>query len=356
MDDEAIETMTPEQLKEFQKKRNAERNREMRMRKGKEINERRKEQRRNMRAIITIKPEIITPELKKAKQLPVASTVIKTDSTKTRYITFIKSFYKKNTNEELKDDADIIKKINEEPYKAFAISKQFKAIINANIKEIIKIPNEVKNLYIILRGVKGFTEIEKILYPYLQEYHEQYQNNRSQIVATEDDLKKIDFDNIAEYKANLSKLDNITDKVIYSFIMMIRGRVGDLRITKIAKNKDDIENMKNNWLYDNKLYINNTKTKKRNIIELPEELKYWGDIEGEYVLGGEISSGTYSQRIQRIFLKVYGKVYTATNIRHIYATYINNKGSSLEERENAAKQSGHSVMEQLSYVYKNKGK
>jgi hypothetical protein len=36
----------------------------------------------------------------------------------------------------------------------------------------------------------------------------------------------------------------------------------------------------------------------------------------------------------------------------INATAINNNGASLEERQKSAKQAGHSVMEQLNYVYK----
>ena len=352
MDWELMKGMTPEQLKEYRKKRNAERNKIYRELKGTDINEAKREKRKADKAIEKIKPEIVTPNLKKAKKLPVISTAIKTNATKKNYILFIKRFYKKITNNELADDADIIKKINEQPYKSLMISKQFKPIINENIKEIIKIPNEVNNLYVILRGIRGFTDIVKILHPYLYEYHEQYQDNRSQIIASEDDLNKINFNNIPEYEANLQKLDNITDKIIYSYIMIIRGRVGDLRMTKIAENKKDTESNEYNWLYQNKLYINNTKNKKKNIIELPAVLNFWNSVKGEYILGRIIPSSTYSQQIQRIFLKIYDKVYTATDIRHLYATYINNKGSSLKERQATAKQSGHSVMEQLSYVYK----
>lgn len=331
---------------------NARRNREMRARKGDEINAYRKAKREDLKAIKTIKIEIITPVLKKASKLPPQSTAPKQDITKKNYISFIRAFYKKHTGNDLLDDGDIIKKINEQPYKQLAVSKQFKPIITANIKEIITNPRQVKNLYTILRGIRGFDAIEKQLEPYLKEYQRQYQEQRSHIVATDEDLNRIDFNNEEEYEANLSKLDDITDKVIYSFLMIIKGRIGDLQHTKIATSKKDIGDDNYNWLYDNKLYINKTKNGKKNIIELPDSLKYWNTIDDGYILGSLINQATLSQRVQRIFLKLYGKIYTSLNLRHLNATAINNKGATLEERQKTAKQSGHSVMEQLSYVYR----
>jgi hypothetical protein len=343
---------TAEEKAILKKQENARRNRERRARDGERINQEKRDKRASLKAIKTIKVEITTPTLKKAKTLPPQSTAPKQDTTKYNYITFIKAYYKKYTGDDLQEDADIIKKINEQSYKALAVSKQFKPIINATIKDIIKNPNQVKLVYIIFRGIRGFTDIEKQLEPYIKEYHQQYQEQRSQVVATDEDLNRIDFNNQKEYEENLSKLDNITDKIIYSFMMVLKGRVGDLRMTKITTNKNDIKNDEYNWVFENKLYINNTKNKKKNIIDLPETLRFWNTIPNGYILGRLIPSPTYSQQIQRIFLKLYGKIYTSNNIRHLYATAINNKGATLQERQKTSKQSGHSVMEQLSYVYK----
>jgi hypothetical protein len=331
---------------------NARRNREMRARKGDVINADRKAKRDELKAIKSIKIDIITPVLKKATKLPPHSTAPKQDITKNKYISSVRAFYKKHTGDDLQDDADIIKKINEQPYKQLAVSKQFKPIITGNIKEIIKNPTQVKIIYIIFRGIRGFTDIEKQLEPYLKEYQRQYQANRSIIKANREDLERIDFNNKEEYEANLCKLEDIIDKVIYSYMMVLKMREGDLRIAKITTDKNDINNGEYNWIYDNKLYINKTKNKQKNIIELSDNLRFWNSIPSGYILGSLIPQPTLSQRIQRIFLKLYGKIYTARNIRHLYATQINNAGATLEERQKAAKQSGHSVMEQLSYVYR----
>lgn len=348
-------TMTPEELKEYEKKKNAEYNRKRRQRakeNGNFINIKRTEKRKSEKAIKTKKQEVAPLNLKKAKELPVASKVVKSEATKGKYRTFIKGFYRRYSGKELEDSSDIILKINEKPYNALKVSKEFKGIIMDNIEEIKGRVNYVKELYSIFRGVRGFTEIEKILRPYTLKYKELYRENRSKIEATEEDLRRIDFENKEEYEGNINKLDNIIDKIIYSYMMEIRGRVGDLRICKIAKDKEDIKDEGYNWIYDNKMYINNTKNKKKNIIELPESLKFWNSISEGYILGRLIPSGTYSQQIQRIFLKLYGKTYSANNIRHLYATHINEKGASLKERQDTAKQSGHSVLEQLSYVYR----
>ena len=343
---------TTEQIKETKKEANARRNRELRARDGDRINSNRTATRNANRAIKTIKPAIETPTLKKAKKLPPASKAVKQEITKTNYASFIKSFYKKNTGKELNDDNEIFKKINEQHYKALIISKEFKPIITANMSEIITNTNFVKGIYTIFRDIRGFTEIEKQLLPYLLEYQKQYQEQRSKVVATDEDLNRIDFNNITEYEENLVKLDDITDKILYSFLMIVKGRIGDLRHTKIATSKKDIADENYNWFYEGKLYINKTKNNKKYVIDLPDNLKFWNDVNTEYILGRLIPQPTLSQQIQRIFLKLYGKIYTASNLRHLNATAINNNGASLEERQKSAKQAGHSVMEQLAYVYK----
>ena len=207
----------------------------------------------------------------------------------------------------------------------------------------------MKNIYSIFRGIRGFTEISKVLYPYLKDYAEQYDEKRSEIVGLREEIK---FDR-EEIKKNINKLEDKIDKIIYGYIMIMNGRVHDLRYTKICVNKEELKDEGYNYIYEGKYYINNTKNKKKQILEIAEDFNelYEEDDEG-YILGYLIPASTLTQRIQRITLKIYGKVYTASNIRHLFATYINNKGSSYKERKEAAKKAGHSIEQQIKYVYR----
>jgi hypothetical protein len=91
----------------------------------------------------------------------------------------------------------------------------------------------------------------------------------------------------------------------------------------------NIKDEGNNYIYKEKYYINNTKNKKTKILEIAEDFVALYDENSEgYILGELMPASTLTQRIQRITLKIYGKIYTASNIRHLYATYINNKGAS----------------------------
>ena len=118
----------------------------------------------------------------------------------------------------------------------------------------------MKNIYSIFRGIRGFAEISKVLYPYLKDYAEQYDEKRSEIVAEDDDIK-ISFER-DEIIKNINKLIDDIDKIIYGYMMIMNGRMHDLRYTKICINKDEVNNEENNYIYNSKYYINNTKNKK----------------------------------------------------------------------------------------------
>lgn len=330
-------------------KTNAENNRAYRERKKEEINARRREQRNGNRAIETVKIEYEVKELRKAEKLPERKRGEGIgDITRNNYIAYIKKFYRRYRGEELGEE-DIIKKIEEKEYSALNISRIFKVIIDENMGEIKRNPTDVKNIYSIFRGIRGFTEISKVLYPYLKDYAEQYDEKRSEIVGLREEIK---FDR-EEIKKNINKLEDKIDKIIYGYIMIMNGRVHDLRYTKICVNKEELKDEGYNYIYEGKYYINNTKNKKKQILEIAEDFNelYEEDDEG-YILGYLIPASTLTQRIQRITLKIYGKVYTASNIRHLFATYINNKGSSYKERKEAAKKAGHSIEQQIKYVYR----
>lgn len=333
-------------------KTNAENNRAYRERKGEEINAKRREQRNRNRAIKNVAIEYEVKKLKKIGKLPAVKQKEEiADITKNNYISYIKNFYKKNNGEELWESSEIIKKIRGEKFNSLKISKEFKKLINDNIETIKKNPTDVKNIYSIFRGIRGFAEISKVLYPYLKDYAEQYDEKRSEIVAEDDDIK-ISFER-GEIIKNINKLIDDIDKIIYGYMMIMNGRMHDLRYTKISINKEEVKEEGNNYIYNGKYYINNTKNKKIQILEIDEDFKtlYNENKEG-YILGELMPASTLTQRIQRITLKIYGKIYTSSNIRHLYATYINNKGASYKERKETATKAGHSIVQQIKYTYR----
>lgn len=356
MDFERAAKMNPEELEEYRKELNRQRNKQRRDRakaNGNTINIARMEQRHADKAIITPIIEYEVKDIKKVKKLPEMKAEPKQEITKKNYISFIKRFYKKYTGNELDENADVILKINEQPYKALNISKQFKEILTKNFNDIKAKAHDVNTLFCIFRGVRGFTDIEKRLKAYVDEYQRQYQEKRSVIEVKNMEDLNISFDTEVILN-NIEKLEDKEDKIIYGSIMMLRCRMGDLRITKITKNKNDIKNEEYNWIYGNNLYINKTKNKKKQVIEIPKEMQdLYGDADGYlFRTMSEKTAPALTARFQIITKKVYGKIYTYLNIRHIYATYIHNKGSSVKERLETAKQSGHRVEEQLRYAYR----
>jgi hypothetical protein len=336
-------------------KTNAQRNREYRLRKGEEINEKRRRTRISNRAIITppIEYEVPTTTLKKIAKLPPPKQAEpKGEHTKQTYISFIKQFYKRYAEQELSDTADIIKKINEQKYNALNVSKQFKKLITDNFDDIRKSRYDVDNLYKVFRGVRGFTDILKRLYSYVLEYAGQYEDKRSVAKVEDKEDLNISFD-IEDINANINKLSDKIDKIIYGYIFILKGRLNDLRLIKITTNKGDISNPDYNYIYEDVLYVNNTKTGKASTQELPKDFtKLYDEDNDGYLLGELLPPSTLSQRLQKITKRIYGKVYTYLNIRHLNATQINNKGASLKEREETSRQAGHSVGQQLKYVYK----
>ena len=336
------------------KERNAERNKKHRDKDKDIINLRRREKRIKEKAVITPKPIYECEKtLKGVDKLPEQKVIEgKAENTKQTYISFIRQFYKRRTGEELGEEADIIKSIREEKYNAQNIVKQFKEIIEDKFEDIKRIPYEVNNLYKILRGIRGFVDICKRLYAYVLEYGKQYEEKRSIAIVEDKEDLEISFEE-NEIKKNLDKLKDKRDKIIYGFIFIIKGRMNDLRMLRIAKDKEETKNKENNYIYEDKIYINNTKNGRGKIIDMPEGfIRLCEGIKEGYLLGSLMPQSTLTQRFQRITMEIYGKVYTYLNIRHINATQINARGASLKEREDTSMRAGHSVEQQLRYVYK----
>ena len=336
------------------KERNAERNKKHRDKDKDIINLRRREKRIKEKAVITPKPIYECEKtLKGVDKLPEQKVIEgKAENTKQTYISFIRQFYKRRTGEELGEEADIIKSIREEKYNAQNIVKQFKEIIEDKFEDIKRIPYEVNNLYKILRGIRGFVDICKRLYAYVLEYGKQYEEKRSIAIVEDKEDLEISFEE-EEINKNIEKLKDKRDKIIYGFIFIIKGRMNDLRMLRIAKDKEETKNKENNYIYEDKIYINNTKNGRGKIIDMPEGfIRLCEGIKEGYLLGSLMPQSTLTQRFQRITMEIYGKVYTYLNIRHINATQINARGASLKEREDTSMRAGHSVEQQLRYVYK----
>jgi hypothetical protein len=319
-------------------------NRNLRLRKGDEINRRRREERLAKKAILTPEPEYEREKiLKKVNKLPKKEREEgKKEVTKKTYISFIRAFYRRNTGEELGEDEDIMKSIREEEYNALNVSRKFKGILEDKFKEIRRRPYEVNNLFKIFNGIRGFSDISKRLYAYVLEYGKQYEEKRS--------VAKVERE---EIKRNIERIVNKRDKIIYGYIFIIKGRLNELRMLRIARDKEETKDKENNYIYEGRIYINNTKNGKNREIEIPEEfMRLCEGIEEGYLLGELMPQSTLSQTLQRITLEIYGKVYTYLNIRHINASQINGRGASLKEREETSSEAGHSVEQQLRYVYK----
>ena len=330
-------------------------NREYRARKGDEINRKRREKRIAERAVITPSPEYERDKiLKCVDKLPERKEKKegKKEVTKNTYISFIRQFYKRRSGEELEEDDEIIKSIREEEYNALKVSRKFKGLIEDNYEDIRRIPYEVNNLYKIFKGIRGFTEISKKLYAYVLEYAKQYEEKRS--VANVENLEDLEISFKAEdVNKNIGRIVNKIDKIIYGFIFLIKGRLNELRMTRIALDKEETKRLEYNYIYENRLYINNTKNGKNRIMEIPDDfMKLCSGIEEGYLLGELVPQSTLSQIFQRITQMVYGRTYTYLNIRHINASQINREGASLREREDSSNNAGHSVVQQLRYVYK----
>ena len=342
-------------MEELKRKLHQEAQRRYREKNKEKINEERRGE-KDKRAILWIESAIPSiEELRKivpVKRLPERKEGEIQEQTKEKYIEYIKVFYKEYAGEIIGDEDDIIKKIKGLKYKSKELANKLKKIIEDRYEDIIvKNYRTIHILYSILRGIRGLTDIEKKLYGVVKHSAETYQEGRSKIIFDADAINNIKFEE-EEIKKNLEKLDSIQDKIIYGFTMVFNRRLYDIQNTlKIETGESDDTK---NYIKSNIWYINKTKNKVKIELELPEYLiDLVNDVnEGEYILGKLYHKSTVSQMFNNIMLKIYGKIYTANNMRHIYITQINQGGKSFQELKDLAKQSGHTIGEQQKYIYR----
>jgi hypothetical protein len=236
-----------------------------------------------------------------------------------------------------------------EKYNYKNIKETFNFISNDVKGFVSKYFNRLSVIYSVFSRVYGMTKLVNQLYPYLLQSVKNYDENRSKIANVDDVNISFDKDTILD---NINKLDDRIDMLIYGLYFLIpTRRIGEYINTKNAKTEADIKDLNHNWYYQGKIYINTSKTKASVVIDLPEEIDLNIDETDQYMLGKLYTHNTITTKLGSITKKIYGKKYTSTQLRHIYAGYINSSGASLQERQ-ISTNGTHSVMQQLKYVYR----
>jgi hypothetical protein len=347
-----LQKLTTEQRKAYTRIGNAIRNKAYRDNNKDDVNQRRKEQRNGTKAVANIPiptPEITVLKPIKKRVKPLNKNTDITEGTLKNYISIVRTIYKDHYNKDIDDNDDLLKLLRNEKSNYKKIKETY-AFISNDVKAFAtKYFKRMSVVYGVFSRVYGMTKLLNQLHPYLQQSTKNYDENRSKI-ANVDDVN-ISFDK-KDVINNLNKLDERTDMLIYSLLFLIpTRRIGEYINTKNAKTEADINDLKYNWYYNGKIYINNSKNKTKIILDIPEVIDINIDKNDEYLLGKLYTSNTITSKLGSITKKIYDKQYTSNQIRHMYATYINNKGSSLAERE-ASVAGTHSVIQQLKYVYR----
>ena len=347
-----LQKLTPDQRKAYTRIGNAIRNKKYREEFKDSINTKRRQQRNGTNAVEKIPiptPEIVELKPLKKRAKPLNKNTDITEGTLKNYISTIKTIYKDHYNKDISENDDILKMLRWEKYNYKNIKETFK-FISDDIKGFVsKYFNRLSIIHSVFARVYGMSKLVNQLYPYLLQSVKNYDENRSKIANVNDVNLSFDKTTILN---NMNKLDDRIDMLIYGLYFLIpTRRIGEYINTKNARTEADINDLKFNWYYQGKIYINTSKTKAKVVIDLPEIIDLNIDENDEYMLGKKYTSGTITTRLGNITKKIYDKQYKPNEIRHLYASYINNRGSSLAERE-ASTKGTHSITQQMKYVYR----
>lgn len=339
------------------------------------LNEGRREKRKAMKEAGLLKVEkpithIITPlnveeidttikreyaENKKMKDLTESS--IKTYGNTIRWI------YSKYHDKPIADDAEILKYLRGEKHDARKLYKQNEYIIK-NIKNIAENHTSgLSQIYSLFSrfNTKKLKEFREAIYPYSSAYNKHYQEHRNDLEINEEEVAKISFAK-EDVLANAEKIVFPRMKVLYMLMFMLPvRRLGDYRITLIAEDEEDLKDEKNNWYYNNKIYINKTKDKKKIILDIPDEIT---SIINNEIIGDEypspskrlildVNESYLSEVFSKLMVQIYGSHFTATNIRKIYATHNIKKAGGIDVVKQVLKnqsEMGHNIQQHLQYV------
>ena len=359
----------------YQKKGKKERNDKYQGHAKNRLNECRREKRKVMKEAGLLKVEkpithIITP-----LNVEVVDTTIKrtyadnkklkdlTESSIKTYGDIIKSIYSKYHDKPIADDAEILKYLRWEKHDARKMYKQNEYIIK-NIKDIAENhTTSLPQLYALFSrfNTKKLKEFREAIYPYKTAFQKHYEEHRNDFEINEEEVAKISFVK-EDVLANAEKIDFPRMKVLYMLMFMLpTRRLGDYRITFIADSEEDIKDEKNNWYYNNKIYINNTKDKKKIILDIPDEIV---SIINTEIIGTEmlssskhlilnVSQSYFTELFTKMMVQIYGSHFTATNIRKLFASHnLRRAGETGDVKQMLKNQGemGHNLHQHLQYV------
>jgi hypothetical protein len=299
----------------------------------------------------TIKREYA--ENKKVKDL--------TENTIKGYGDTIKAIYNKYHDKPIADDAEILKYLRGEKHDARKMYKQNQYIIK-NIKDIAENhTSSLPKIYSLFSrfNTKKLKEFREAIYPYSSSYNKHYQEHRNDFEINEEEVAKISFVK-EDVLANAEKIEDINLKILYMLVFMLPvRRLSDYRITRIAKDEEDLKDEKHNWYYNNKIYINITKDKKKIILDIPDEIvsiikkNHLYYIQVSKNLIGNYSQPYLSEIFSKLMVQIYDSHFTATNIRKIYASHnLKRAGETGDVKQMLKNQRemGHTLHEHLQYV------
>jgi hypothetical protein len=290
---------------------------------------------------------------------PISKILLTENSIKT-YISTIKIIYNFYTKKILSDDNEIIKTIISKPYKYKIIKNDFIFLFDNDIlNNIIKnYKSRLDILYGIISRIYGFSSIVKKLTPYVIKINDINKINRSNRIIPENIINNVSFDKIHIIKkveeANLTNYEKI---IAYITLLIPTRRLHDYRFTKnINKIPNNNINKLFNYYYNKNIYIYNTKNKKFDIINIPDEINNLINIYDEFIFGKFYNQSALSKIFSTIMFKIYNIKINATLIRILYATYLRSLNLSAKDWEEKAQKMGHSLGENIKYSYIQKKK
>jgi hypothetical protein len=311
---------------------------------------------------------------------PLNKSIIKEQTRKTYFksLNIIYKNYKyKDIDDNLKDE--IMKLLSNEKYDNKLINDELN-FIKTDLYEIIKssCKADIRNLYSLITRIRGFANIIKKLYPYINENQTEYNNKRINKVAdinVENKMSKLSFkkeDIIEILNNNDLKLTN-REKLLFSlFTLFPTRRAIDynrmLISNEIPKTEKKLNlEKRNNYYYNGEFYFNITKNKEiqhysiitelKEIIE-NEILSRSNDYDNHLLLNENNKPYTTSElclNIMKVYKKIYGIAISAVEIRRLYSTYLKNQvlmgEMTEEEHREKAEMMNHSYEENKKYAY-----
>lgn len=307
------------------------------------------------------KQEIVIKELKPiSKRIAPLNKSILNDNTKKKYLNFIKKIYEEYHKKPIHLDIEqeFINNFDKKPYN-YKILIDALSFLKPNLLNIIKDHySSINDLYSVITRIKFYSDMVKILYPYILEKQIKYDEKRENKIIDDNIKIKLDalsFDKI-DVLNNLVKLDNDFDRLIYGLFMYFPVRRSvDYRIMLISTSLPNLKdkNDKNNYYFNKKFYFLNTKNKKRQVFDIPDELDNLipkDKTNNDYLLGKLYTTSTLSKIIMKVFCKVYGFDISALELRRFYATSLNSLDDV--ERNKIAIMMNHNLQQNKLYAYK----